>query len=251
MTPAEQGSTTGASESERQAAVRARISEAMAALDAERPQFHYVDGEPVEWSIGPQTLERMLEYLPRARATLETGCGFSTVLFAAAGIDHTVVTPAREEVERVRDFCAKHGISTSGLNNVIGDSTRALATLEMPELDLVLIDGAHAFPVPCIDWYFTQSALRPGGHLVIDDFRMPSVAFLVRFLRAERPTWREVAVTGNSVIFSKLADDDFSRDWEGQFINRHAMRPPFPRRVRLKLRRTWRDARGLLSRRGR
>lgn len=247
MTPA----AITASETEGHAAARARISEAVAALDAERPQFHYVEGRPVEWSIGHQTLEWMLEYLPSARTTLETGCGFSTVLFAAAGTEHTVVTPAREEVERVREFCAKHGISTRGLHDVVGDSTTALTTLALPELDLILIDGAHAFPVPCIDWYFTQSALRPDGHLVVDDFRMPSVAPLVRFLRAERPTWREVAVTGNSVIFTKLAHDDFSRDWEGQFINRRAMRPPLPRRVRLKLRRTWRDARGLMSRRGR
>lgn len=249
MTPAEQRSTI--TETEGHAAVRARISEAVEALHEERPQFHYVEGEPVEWSIGPQTLEWMLEYLPSARTTLETGCGFSTVLFAAAGTGHTVVTPARKEVERMRGFCAKHGISTHGIHDVIGDSATALATLDLPELDLILIDGAHAFPVPCIDWYFTQSALRVGGHLVIDDFRMPSVVPLVRFLRAERPTWQEVAVTGNSVIFVKLAHDDFSRDWEGQFINRHAMRPPLPRRVRLKLRRTWRDARGLISRCGR
>jgi predicted O-methyltransferase YrrM len=224
-----------------------RISHALSALLAERPQFHFVGKVPVAWSIGPRTLAWMLDYLPQARATLETGCGFSTVLFAAAETEHTVVTPASAEVERVRDFCARHGISSDGVRELIGDSTVALSTVSLPELDLVLIDGAHAFPVPCIDWYFTQSALRPGGHLVVDDFRMPSVAPLVRFLRAERPTWQETAVTGNSVIFEKLGHDDFSRDWEGQYINRHAMRPPLPRRIRLKARRTWRDARRLLA----
>jgi predicted O-methyltransferase YrrM len=224
-----------------------RISQAFAALQAERPEFHFVGDEPVQWSIGPQTLFWMLDYLPQARATLETGCGFSTVLFAAAGTEHVVVTPESAEVERVRDFCGLHGISTDRVREVIGDSTVALPAVSLPELDLVLIDGAHAFPIPCIDWYFTQSALRVGGHLVVDDFRIPSVAPLVRFLRAERPAWREATVTGNSIIFEKLGHDDFSRDWAGQYINRYAMRPPLPRRIRLKLRRTWRDARRALS----
>jgi predicted O-methyltransferase YrrM len=227
-----------------------RISSALAALHAERPQFHYVGGEPVQWSIGSQTLSWMLEYLPGSQATLETGCGFSTVLFAAAGTEHIVVTPVAEEVERARAFCARHNIPTDRLRVVIGNSTSVLPSLTLPELDLVLIDGAHAFPVPCIDWFFTQGALRPGGYVVVDDFRMPSVAPLRNFLRAERPTWREVAVTGNSVVFKKLAHADFSHDWEGQHVNRHAMRPPFLRRVRLKLRRTWRDSRSALSRRG-
>ena len=247
MTPAEQPATTGRTEAERVAA-RERMSAAVASLGEGQPQFHYVDEEAVAWSIGPQTLAWMLEYLPNTRSTLETGCGYSTVLFAAAGTEHIVVTPEAAEVERMRAFCAERRISTDGVREVIGDSTRALASLELPELDLVLIDGAHAFPVPCIDWYFTQPSLRAGGHVVVDDFRMPSVAPLVSFLRAERPTWREVAVAGNSIIFEKLAHDDYSRDWELQFVNRHAMRPPIPRRTRLKLRRTWRDLCALLHR---
>lgn len=226
------------------AAARDRITAAVASLSERQPQFHFVDEEPVAWSIGPRTLAWMLEYLPGASSTLETGCGYSTVLFAAAGADHIVVTPAAQEVARVREFCTREGISTDRVREVIGDSTRALARFALPDLDLVLIDGAHAFPVPCIDWYFTQSALRPGGHLVVDDFRMPSVAPLVRFLRAEKPTWREAAIAGNSIIFTKLAHDDFSKDWELQFVNRNAMRPPLSRRVTLKLRRTWRDLRG-------
>ncbi len=226
-----------------QEAARDRIAEAFTLLQREQPRFHYVDSIAQQWSIGPATLRWMLDYLPRAGATLETGCGFSTVLFAAAGTRHTVVTPVREELARVRQFCEQHGIRADTMREIVGDSSRVLADLELPELGLVLIDGAHAFPVPCIDWYFTQSALRPTGHLVVDDFRMPSVALLVRFLRAERRTWRQVGVTGNSVIFEKLAHDDFSRDWEGQFINRNAMRPPFIRRVGLKLRRIRRDVR--------
>lgn len=238
-------------EEAKRAAARERITAAVASLSEHQPQFHFVDEQPVAWSIGPRTLAWMLEYLPAAGSTLETGCGYSTVLFAAAGTEHIVVTPAAPEVARMREFCAREGISTDRVRDVIGDSTRALAVLDLPELDLVLIDGAHAFPVPCIDWYFTQAALRPGGHVVVDDYRMPSVAPLVGFLRAERPTWREVAVAGNSIIFAKLAHDDFSRDWELQFVNRNAMRPPFPRRARLKLRRTWRDLRSVLHRRGR
>jgi hypothetical protein len=231
-----------------EAEVRGRVAAALVALDAERPQFHYVDGKAMEWSIGAPTQQWMLDFLPSTRRTLETGCGFTTVLFAAGGTDHTVVTPSADEVGRVQAFCADHGIAFDAVRPAVGDSTRILQALELGELDLVLIDGGHAFPIPCIDWFFTQGALRVGGHVVVDDFRMPSVHQLVDFLRAETPTWREVAVAGNSVIFQKLGHDDFSRDWEGQHVNRNALQPTLPRRIELKVRRTLRDPGSLFSR---
>ena len=42
-------------------------------------------------------------------------------------------------------------------------------TLELDALDLVLIDGSHSFPQVFIDWYYTQSALKVGGALLVDD----------------------------------------------------------------------------------
>jgi predicted O-methyltransferase YrrM len=224
------------------------LAATLALLDAERPQFHYVEDAAQQWSIGTPTLTWLVEHLGTVRATLETGCGYSTVLFAAAGVDHVVVTPAVQEYERVQEFCSAHGISVQGVTLALGDSTRVLPTLDLSELDVVLIDGAHAFPVPALDWYFTQAWLRVGGAVVIDDFRIPSVAPLVRFLRGERPTWRESAVVGNSIVFEKLGHDDFSRDWEGQFLNRNAMEPPLPRKVKLKALRTARDLAALVRR---
>jgi hypothetical protein len=51
----------------------------------------------------------------------------------------------------------------------------------LPPLDIVLIDGAHAFPFPFLDWYFTASALKAGGLLVIDDVQIATGTILADF----------------------------------------------------------------------
>jgi hypothetical protein len=36
-------------------------------------------------------------------------------------------------------------------------------------LDLVLIDGDHAFPASFIDWYYTAEQVKLGGYVIVDD----------------------------------------------------------------------------------
>jgi len=37
--------------------------------------------------------------------TLETGAGLSTIIFSAKACQHTCVTPLKEEVDRIQDYC--------------------------------------------------------------------------------------------------------------------------------------------------
>jgi hypothetical protein len=46
--------------------------------------------------------------------TLETGSGYSTILFALKSARHTCVVPQGQEVERIRAYCDARGISTDG-----------------------------------------------------------------------------------------------------------------------------------------
>jgi hypothetical protein len=139
--------------------------------------------------------------------TLETGCGTSTLVFAASGARHVAIQPDPGQFERVKRFCAEQGIDTGGLELIPESSHTALLHTWKPEpLDVVLVDGAHAFPFPALDWFYTQAHLRVGGHVLLDDAYLPSVGVLVRYLD-KSPSWARVGVLGyRTPAFRKLDD---------------------------------------------
>jgi hypothetical protein len=91
-----------------------------------------------------------------------------------------------------------------------------LPRLEPRPLDLVLIDGAHGFPYPVLDWWFLAPRLRVGGLLVVDDAYLPPVGALADFLRGQ-PSWEVAAIPGRrTVVFRKLAEAEPGADWSGE-----------------------------------
>jgi Methyltransferase domain len=188
------------------------------------------------------TLEPMVALSDRLRPgmrTLETGAGGSTVIFAAAGARHTAVTPNSEEIDRIVAFCRREGISTESVDFLVGSSDLVLVDW-WTTLDLLLIDGAHRFPFPVLDWHYLAPHLRVGGHLFLDDVPIPAVHLVYDFLRGE-PDWSLVAIHGDKLAeFQKTAQTlkDPVKDWELQNFNQ-AWRydhVPLSRRWR-----TWRD----------
>jgi Methyltransferase domain len=157
----------------------------------------------LHWSA-LEWLERTLE---PGWATLETGAGVSTMVFAWRGTEHEVVTPAADEPDRITAECLRRGISTGGIRFLIGPSHDVLAAWRPRPLDLVLLDGAHGFPYPILDWWYVMPHLKTGGLLVLDDVYMGGVRTLLEHLRS-RPAWQiEQAVGYRTVIARKLADE--------------------------------------------
>jgi Methyltransferase domain len=176
-----------------------------AELKAEPPPLHAEGGAcaGLHWAA-LEWLERTVE---PGWATLETGAGSSTMVFAARGSEHEAVTPAADEAERIQAECRRRGISTARVRFRIGPSHEVLAAWEPRELDLVLLDGAHGFPYPILDWWHVMPHLKTGGLLLLDDAYMGAVSTLVGHLH-ERPAWRvEGAVGYRTVIVRKLADE--------------------------------------------
>jgi predicted O-methyltransferase YrrM len=201
--------------------------------------FHRAaDGTPLSRALTVDPLRAVAAAVAPGARTLETGCGGSTVVFAAAGARHTVVTPSEAEVERVRAFCAGNGISLDTVDFRIGSSDATLPGWTEP-LDVVLVDGAHRMPYPFIDWHYSSRALRVGGRLLLDDVAIPAVYVLFDYLRGERE-WRLRHVHGDKLAeFEKIAESppDDAGDWELQRYN-------LPWRVsHIPLRRRWRRAR--------
>ena len=164
--------------------------------------------------------------------TLETGCGASTIVFAAAGARHIAISPDLGEHDRVAAYCAAQGIGCDGVRFIAEPSDVALLGSWQPEpLDLVLIDGAHGFPFPALDWYLTATHLRVGGLVVLDDAYLPSVHVVVRFLRSSSSWKQEVAIGYRTAAFRKLSAE-LSYDWIGSAFDQRPHFDYLPKRER-------------------
>ncbi len=151
-------------------------------------------------------------------ATIETGAGASTIVFAASGADHETVTPSQEEADRIRAECERRGISTQRVSFRIGSSADVLRAWEPRPLDLALIDGAHAFPYPTLDWWFLAPHLKIGGLLLLDDAYMPPVSAVLDHLRGST-AWRiEAPVSFRTAAARKLAEEVPDPEWKGERI---------------------------------
>jgi hypothetical protein len=205
-------------------------------LLADRPSFH-LSGE-ARWDALPGTLEAIQRSVRSGNTTFEIGVGVSTVVFAASGAIHTAVSPDAAEHERVRSYCQRIGVDDSHLTFVTGLSDDIVPSLLSRDriLDVALVDGAHSFPIPIVDWYYVSRALRVGGKLFLDDIPIPAVAHVFRHMNLE-PDWRLDGVFDNrAAAFTLLAQPEAEDDWIGQPFN--AGYPDFsfasvPRRLRL------------------
>jgi predicted O-methyltransferase YrrM len=170
-------------------------------------------------------LEEALRFIDRTiRAgdhTLETGSGYSTILFALRSAQHTCIVPQGQEVERIRAYCDERGISTDAVQFHLAPSEHVLPALDLEPLDLILVDGSHSFPQVFIDWFYTASALKIGGHLLVDDVHVWTGRVLRDFLLDE-PEWAKIdELRGRTTIFRKDAEMDPDKLWtEQRYVKR-------------------------------
>jgi hypothetical protein len=187
------------------------------ALLRDAPAFHVDEGlRPVSLQASPDVLATVDAAVRPGSRTLETGAGLSTVLFALRGAEHVCVTPAADEIDRIRAYCASNAIDLARVRIELGRSEAVLPRLELPELDLVLIDGGHGFPTPFVDWCYTADRLRIGGLLIVDDIHLWTGAVLRDFL-AEEPGWTlRDEFPMRAVVFEKTAPTPALPEWFAQ-----------------------------------
>lgn len=172
-----------------------------------------------------------IDQLPRPLRTLETGCGISTLIFVLRDDRHACITPYGDEPDRVRGYCTAHGLDASGVTFHIERSEIALPKLDPEPLDLVLIDGSHAFPNVFIDYFYACERLVPGGILVLDDVHLWTGKVLRDFLATE-PEWEIIDEwDGRTAALRKLTEPE-PRDWFDQpYVARRST--PFRARTRM------------------
>lgn len=187
-------------------------------LERDRPKFH--QNGTAEWNSLPETLRLIQRSVPEGGTTLETGCGASTVVFAAGGAHHTAISPDPDEHRRVVEYCERIGVDHTRLTFIEGLSDDVLPSLPaVRTLDVAFLDGAHSFPYPEIDWYYVVRMLKVGGQLIFDDVPIPAVAPLFQHMKLE-PNWRLDAILDNRAAAFSLLEQPRPEEWSGQPFNR-------------------------------
>lgn len=202
------------------------------------PKIHHdSEGKLVSYSLDIESLKFINNYLGDNYVTLETGAGISTILFAEKSSQHTCIVPSRKQVENITNYCKQHSIKADRVTFIIDRSEEVLPNIEIEDLDLVLIDGRHAFPSPFIDWYYTSSRIKIGGLLIVDDTQLWTCQVLKNFLLQD-PNWAPYKEFPRTIIFKKINEVNHNRSWLFQpFVEqRSSLHPPGWRRRNFYLR---------------
>jgi hypothetical protein len=202
-------------------------------LIARAVQFHAWD------AMAPAALEALARRGP-FEFSAETGCGGSTIVFSQISKHHTAF--AIEGTDQTITGLRQHSDFQPETVSFVEGETKRTLPLHCFEgrLDLALLDGPHAYPLPQLEFAYLFPRIREGGWVVLDDVQIPSVHELVRFLRLESSiVLEEVAV--RTAFFRKIRECDFGPDgWQHQGMNRRGL-----------LRYSWRDRLRRLVRRRR
>jgi|SRR5882724_12038515 len=192
-------------------------------LVARASSFHPWD------AMSPAALSAILRRGP-FRLTAETGCGGSTIVLSHAGDRH--IAFAIDGADRTIAGLRQHGdLRANAVTFVEGETRTTLPAHPFEgELDLVLLDGPHAYPLPQIEFAWLFPRIRVGGWLVLDDIQIPSVHELFRFLTKESSIVLEEVVV-RTAFFRKMSAMNHEPDgWQSQGMNRRTI-----------LRYSWRD----------
>lgn len=187
-------------------------------LFSEYPAFHGENGGH-NWTIGREVLEWIAANVNPNENTLETGCGYSTIVFAASGANHTTISPISQEHLKLKTWGEANNVSFEKICFHADRSENVLPYIQISPIKLALIDGWHAFPGPILDWFFVCNKIENSGYVIVDDTQIRACALLRDFLESEKGRWRKVGCYGQSEVFQKMTDHLFVGDWLSQPFN--------------------------------
>jgi precorrin-6B methylase 2 len=173
-------------------------------------------------AMAPAALSGILDRGP-FRLTAETGCGGSTIVFSHAS-EHHVAFAIQGENRTISKLREQDDFRADTVNFIEGESKHTLPEYRFEEeLDLMLLDGPHAYPLPQIEFAYLFPHLKVGGSLVIDDIQIPSVHELFTFLKIE-PSVALEEVRVRTAFFRRINAVETGPDgWMLQGINRHTV----------------------------
>ncbi|MDQ1078021.1 class I SAM-dependent methyltransferase [Pseudoroseomonas cervicalis] len=206
--------------------------------------FEAAQGLGESWHQAGNLPARVLDFIWNAldlqfpdgpRLTVETGCGLSTILLNARSRQHVSFTIGGDVDDSLGRVQASEMFDGANTKFVLGPSQATLHDFKGclasqgidPELrvDFALIDGAHAYPCPELDYWHIYPYLNSWGLLAVDDIHIPTIHRLYEFLRAD-DMFDFYAVVENTAFFVRNASpmhDPYLDYWDRQGFNRKAL----------------------------
>ncbi len=140
-------------------------------------------------------------------ASAETGAGKSTVLYSILSKRHLCFTvDDRAVLDIVRG--SPH-FKKDTVRFVLGPSQKTLPQhVWDTTIDLALIDGAHAYPYPDMDYWAFYPQINTGGLLIIDDINIPTIRKLFDFL-VDETMFELSTVEDNTAFFVRTSEPTF------------------------------------------
>ena len=187
-------------------------------LLADPPKLHMQKGALTSsWHVHDDVAYAFDSLLQADMPTMETGAGFSTIMFAAKRCDHVCIVPDAGLIERIKDYCTGHDISTKSVHFIAKKSCDVVYELKSNSFDVVLIDGNHGFPSVFVDFFYGAKALKPGGRLFQDDMHIYSCRLIYEFMK-EDSGWNIEKITDRVLVAQKLSDT-IETEWISQPLN--------------------------------
>jgi FkbM family methyltransferase len=121
--------------------------------------------------------------------SIETGCGSTTILFSNFSTKHTVYaadeTPESPSLKDVIASCPLCKPET--IEWVFGPTEKTLLDLDtLEDVDVILLNGRHGFPIPDFEYLNLIRSLKVGGMLILNGIDIPTVKDLYDFILQER-----------------------------------------------------------------
>ena len=202
-------------------------------------------GAQAAGTVSERVLRKIVELSPKPlRYSAETGSGKTTVLLSHLADHHLCFTCDDRGIPRGSiDFVQNCPLFRfDKITFVLGPTQRTLPSYKFSHMiDLALIDGAHGYPFPEMDYYFFYPHLRAGALLIVDDINIPTIRRLTQFL-SEDEMFEQIHVEENTAFFRRTTAENFDPEGDGWYLQRfntNRYKPPDAhpwRRIKRKLR---------------
>ena len=143
--------------------------------------FH--DAGTVSFQVLKTITKYVKEFGPLSQS-VETGSGFTTLLFSHLSENHLVF--AFDEGDRSISAVKKSELfKAENVTFVEGPTQKTLPQYNFTKkFELALIDGPHGYPFPDLEYYYFYQNIVEGGLLLIDDIQIPTIHRMFEIVKA-------------------------------------------------------------------